>query len=152
MAIDRRPLLAKIHIGKKMLGWSDNLYREVLLKQYGQNTSTKLTLHQLSDLVNYMAAQGVQYTNSRKRSPQPRRDFYEIPEGTPFARQKRYIAAMWNALDWKMSGLDVRARSQFGVDKFLWINDQAALQTLAKDLFNRCNRKGVNPLDLPEAR
>jgi hypothetical protein len=44
-----------------------------------------------------------------------------------------------------MSGLDVRARLQFKTDCFLWINDQRKLQTLAKDLVGRCEKKGIDP-------
>jgi hypothetical protein len=54
---------------------------------------------------------------------------------------------MWNALGWKMSGLDKRCVSQFGVDRFVWLNDQRALQKLAKDLIGRCRAKGIDPYD-----
>lgn len=141
----RRAMLAKIHIGKKERGMAEEEYRAMLQERYGKASSSKLTFEEMKDLVSFLEHLGVQYPNSRERSLKPRRDFYEIPDGTTHARQKRYIAALWDALGWKMSGLDVRAKSQWGVESFLWLNDQAALQTLMKDLINRCHRKGIDP-------
>ncbi|WP_338669753.1 regulatory protein GemA [Pseudodesulfovibrio methanolicus] len=125
----------------------DETYRAILQKRYGKPSAGKLTQRELADFVNYLEDKGAEFTNSGKRAKTPRKDFYEIPDGTAHAKQKRWIAAMWNALDWKMSGLDTRCASQFGVDKFVWLNDQGALQTLAKDLIGRCKTKGINPHD-----
>jgi len=142
----RNGLLAKIHIAKKQMPeMDDETYRAILHKRYGKTSAGKLTQRELADFVSYLEDKGAEFTNSRKRAKTPRKDFYEIPDGTPHAKQKRWIAAMWNALDWKMSGLDTRCASQFGVDKFVWLNDQGALQTLAKDLIGRCQTKGIDP-------
>lgn len=148
----RSALLAKIHIGLKDRGLSDDEYRGMLVMRYGKDSAAKLSFEEMKDLINCFAKDGVQYPSSLERSNSSRRDFYEIPDGTRFARQKRYIAALWDALNWKVSGLDVRVQSQFGVERFLWLNDQAALQTLTKDLINRCNRKGIDPTNaIPES-
>jgi hypothetical protein len=50
-----------------------------------------------------------------------------------------------------MSGLDSRSAKQFGVERFIWINDQTHLQTLAKDMINRCRNKGIDPDDAEPA-
>ena len=108
-------------------------------------------MRDLADLVRFLESKGAEFTKSGTRAKIPRKTFYEIPDGTVYAKQKRWIASMWNALDWKMSGLDVRCLSQFSVEKFLWLNDQAQLQTLAKDLIGRCQTKGIDPYDAQPA-
>lgn len=148
----RNKLLAKIKIGQKQLGMDDEQYRTMLSDRYGKRSAAKLTFNQMNDLVRHMTTLGAVYTNKGRPTSGPKRDYYEIPDGTLFRDQKRWIAQMWFALDWKMSGLDTRCRSQFGVEKFLWLNDQADLQTLARDLVGRCAKKGLDPDDLPEVR
>lgn len=148
----RNALLAKVHIAKKQMpNLDDDTYRGWLAEMYGKTSAGKLSMHELADFADFLEGKGAAFPNSHKRSGSPRDDFYEIPDGTPFASQKRWIAAMWNALDWKMSGLDTRCASQFGVDKFIWLNDQPALQTLSKDLIGRCRKKGIDPYDAQPA-
>jgi hypothetical protein len=53
--------------------------------------------------------------------------------------------ALWNKLGWKISGIDLRCKKQFGVEKLVWLNDQYSLQTLAKDLYSRCQKRGLDP-------
>lgn len=133
-----RSLQAKIHVAKKQLGLDDAVYREMLESATGKTSTKGMNVAEMSAVLNLLISKGWK-TSKRKI------DYYAIPDGTPHARQKRYIAALWNALDWKMSGLDTRCRSQFGVESFLWLNDQIALQTLGRDLVNRCRRKGIDP-------
>ncbi len=68
----------------------------------------------------------------------------DIPNG-PLARQKRYIVILWLLLGYEPKTLDSRVSKQFGVDKFAWLSDPAALATLAKDLWSRCRRAGIDP-------
>ena len=148
----RNGLLAKIHIAKKQMpNMDDDLYRGLLNERYGKTSSAKLTMHELKDFASFLEGKGAEFTNSHNKARKPQADFYEIPDGTPYADQKRWIATMWYALDWKMSGLDVRCRTQFKVEKFLWLNDQSQLQTLAKDLIGRCHKKGIDPYDAQPA-
>lgn len=149
----RNSLLAKIHIAKKQMpNMDDALYRDILNERYGKASAGKLTIRELADFAQFLEAKGAKFFDSGKRAETSRDDYYEIPDGTPCANQKRWIAAMWNAMDWKMSGLDTRAKAQFGVDKFLWLNDQSQLQTLAKDLMGRCQKKGIDPYDAKPAQ
>jgi hypothetical protein len=144
-AESRRSMLAKVHIAKKQLGMSDDDCRQMLLDRFDVESAGKLSFLKLNELVRHFEALGVAFTSSRKRAPKPRTGFYEVPEGVGFDRQKRLITAMWHALGWKMSGLDARYARQFKVDKFVWLNDQGQLQTLSKDLYNRCRAKGLDP-------
>ena len=36
-------------------------------------------------------------------------------------------------------------KRQFQVDKLVWLHEQDALQTLAKDLYTRCRQRGLDP-------
>jgi len=142
----RNSLLARIHIAKKQMPHMDDaLYRELLEERYGKKSSAKLTMYELKDFAAFLESKGAELTNSREKAREPQEDFYEIPDGVAYADQKRWIAAMWYALGWKMSGLDVRCKQQFKVEKFLWLDDQSHLQTLAKDLIGRCHSKGIDP-------
>ncbi len=144
----RNAMLAKVHIAKKHIpGMDDELYRAILEERYGKQSAGKLTMRELGDFVQYLEGKGAEFTQPGQRARSKKKSFYEIPDGTPHVSQKRWIATMWNALNWKMSGLDVRCSSQFGVEKFVWLNDQSQLQTLAKDLVGRCQKKGIDPYD-----
>jgi hypothetical protein len=68
----------------------------------------------------------------------------DIPAG-PLARQKRYILMLWCLLGYEPRSLDGRVSKQFGVEKFVWLTDPAALATLAKDLWSRCRKAGIDP-------
>lgn len=68
----------------------------------------------------------------------------DIPAG-PLARQKRYLITLWVLLGYEPKTLDSRVSKQFGVEKFAWLSDPASLATLAKDLWSRCRRAGIDP-------
>ena len=141
----KRSLQTKIHIAKTQLGLDDEVYRDLL---YGvtEKTSTKgMSVAEMSKVLNLLIEKGWKPNTKGKKAQKPSKDYYEIPDHAPHAKQKRYLAALWNALDYKMSGLDTRAKSQAGVDSFIWINDQSFLQKLGKDLVNRCQKKGIDP-------
>jgi hypothetical protein len=164
--VDRRKLLAKVHIAIKDLGIPDHVYRGILEDLFGKSSAGKLSGPQLVRLVNHFedlgwgaeergqtrlrpeatARQGseVGKREERTRDAGSRKPFIEIPDG-PLARQKRYILALWDKLGYKQSGLDLRCKKQFGVDRFVWLHDGKALETLAKDLNNRCKKKGIDP-------
>lgn len=142
--MSRRTDLAKIHIGKKQLGMSDPDYRAFLFSHTGKESSSKLTDRERWRIIQTMEEKGADFTHKGRSRKKPD-EFYAIPETTAHARQKRYIAALWKLLGYKMSGLDVRAKKQFDVDKFVWINTPDDLTTMAKDLYNRARKRGLNP-------
>ncbi len=141
----KRMLQTKIHIAKKQLGLDDDTYRDMLETATGKTSTKGMTVKEMSSVLNLMISKGWRPKSKSHKSAQPSKGYCEIPDGTPHARQKRYIAALWDALNYKMSGLDLRCKKQFGVDRFVWLNDQDALQTLGRDLVNRCHAKGIDP-------
>lgn len=134
-------LIRKAKVGQRDLGLEGEAYRGMLFERYGVESCAELSIDQLKNLIVHYSSLGMIYKSSDQTQ---HRDYYHIPHDVKHASQKRKIAAMWNALDWKMSGLDVRCKSQFGVDKFLWLDDQKHLQTLGRDLANRCTRRGID--------
>lgn len=142
--MSRRTMLAKVHIGKKDLGWDDDTYRVILQGRYGVDSAARLTGDQLADLCDYLKGQGVEFRRPRDKK-KDRARYYQIPPNTPYARQKRYICALWAKLGYDMDKIDARVKRQFGVEKLIWLHDEAALQTLAKDLYTRCRQRGLDP-------
>ena len=136
-------MLAKVHIGKKAMGWDDDTYRLILQSRYGKSSAAHLTDEELADMCEYLRGQGVRFRPLDKRKDRQR--YYRIPDGTPYAQQKRYICALWAKLGYPLTGLDTRVKRQFGVAKLIWLHDQEHLQTLAKDLYTRCRQRGLDP-------
>jgi hypothetical protein len=143
--MNRKSALAKIHIGKKALGWDEDTYRLVLHSRYGVESAGKLKDSDLADLCEHFRSQGVAYKRPKRQPRRDRRHFYRIPDKTPYCDQKRYICALWAKLGYDLDKLDTRVRKQFDVAKLVWLHDQTALQTLAKDLYTRCKRRGLDP-------
>ncbi len=139
----RRSLLAKVHIAKKDLGLDDAAYRAVLAR-HGVESSSKLDMKGLEKLLTHMEKLGWVST-PKQAKPRINAEHIAIPDGTPHARQKRYALALAKALGWSLVGLQKRIKQQFGVENILWLNDQASLQTLIKDMTNRCRKKGIDP-------
>ena len=137
----RQRLLAAIHVAKKELCLSDDVYQAVLSEVCGAESSKDLTEAELLKLCNHLKSK----LPAPKKFKKPVAEFYEIPKGTPHEDQKRYILALWAALGYKVSGIDYRVKKQFGVDKFLWLKNEDHLQTLAKDLNKRCRLKNIDP-------
>ena len=142
----RKGLIQKVKIGQKQLGISDGSYRDMLEDKYGVRSCTELTVRQLSDLLNHYIRLG--WVGPSKTKGRPKNDkgatrYISVPDTDPHALQKRKILAMWKALGWSLDGLKTRLRKQFGVEDILWLHDQAALQTLGRDLAKRCKAKGL---------
>lgn len=130
----RRKMLAALHARKKELGLSEEDYRARLKQGTGRESAAQLSEAGLKKALEVL-----------KTAPARPGGFYRIPAGYAGEAQKRYIAALWSALGYKPQGLNARIKKQFGVESLIWLRDQEQLQTLAKDLWNRCVRKGINP-------
>jgi len=139
----RRSLLAKVHIAKKDLGLADDAYRAILTR-HGVESSSKLDMKGLEKLLDHFEKLGWVPT-PKQTKPRINPEYITIPDGTPYAAQKRYALALAKALGWNLVGLQKRIKLQFGVENILWLNDQGALQALIKDMTNRCRRKGIDP-------
>jgi hypothetical protein len=114
-----------------------------LKRSFGAQSAADLTTDQLAELCEYLKSQGVRFRPKSKKKDRQR--FYTIPDKTPYAQQKRYIAALWNKLGYDMDKLDTRVKKQFKVEKLVWLHDEDKLQTLAKDLYTRCKKRGLDP-------
>ncbi|PKN06661.1 MAG: regulatory protein GemA [Deltaproteobacteria bacterium HGW-Deltaproteobacteria-8] len=139
----RRSLLAKVHIAKKDLGLDDAAYRAILAR-HGVESSGALDMKGLEKLLTHMEKLGWVST-PKQAKPRINAEHVAIPDGTPLARQKRYALALAKALGWNLVGLQKRIKQQFGVENIIWLADQASLQTLIKDMTNRCRKKGIDP-------
>ena len=53
------------------------------------------------------------------------------------------MLALWNALGYAMDKLHTRVKTQFGVDRFEWLEDVRALHVLITDLQRRLDRSGA---------
>ena len=65
----RRSMLAKVHIATKDLGIDDGTYRMMLDNLFGVESSGKLSMAQLNDLLAHLASRG--FTGRRKGDPAP---------------------------------------------------------------------------------
>ncbi len=139
----RRSLLAKVHIAKKDLGLDDAAYRAVLAR-HGVESSKDLDVKGMEKLLTHFERLGWVST-PKQAKPRINAEHIAVPDSSPHARQKRYALALAKALGWNLVGLQKRIKQQFGVENILWLNDQGALQTLIKDMVNRCRKKGIDP-------
>ena len=145
---ERNRLLARVHIAKKELGLDDEVYREIVCNRFEKHSAADLNMAELKQLINYFYNLG---WGDKKPSGKPAQQsrnaksqgFLDLPEGITFDAQKRYVAALWHALGYKMTGLDYRCKKQFGIDRFRWLQDRDQLQTLARDLVTRCKKRGI---------
>lgn len=139
----RKGLLAKIHIAKAQLGLTDDAYRAVLAV-HGVASSKDLDMRGMEAVLAHFEKLGWLPT-PKQAKPRINATYITIPDGTPNAAQKRYALALAKALGWSLVGLQKRIKQQFDVENIFWLNDQGALQTLIKDMTNRCRRKGIDP-------
>ncbi len=137
-----RAQLAKIHIAKKELQLTDEIYRDILAMNFKVESAKDLSERQAAQLLELFRAKGWQ-TKVRKPVPtQKQRNkgtFITIKPG-PTAAQQRKVLAMWNELGYAMEKLHSRCHLQFGVDRFEWLTDQKALHVLITDLDHRIKR------------
>lgn len=142
--------LAKIHIAKKELGLTDEAYRDMLHLHFQVDSAKDLKPQQVVVLLNKFRAKGWKPKKSavvkHGRSGQIRKDdnFIEIKPG-PNTKQKRYILALWNALDYDVAKLHARCKKQFNVERFEWLEDAHDLFVLVTDLRQRCLNVGIDP-------
>lgn len=139
----RRSLLTKVHIAKKDLGLDDDAYRAIL-GRHGVESSGALDMKGLEKLLTHMEKLGWEST-PKQAKPRINAEHITIPDTDPLARQKRYALALAKVLGWSLLGLQKRIKQQFGVENIIWLADQASLQTLIKDMTNRCRKKGIDP-------
>ena len=131
--------LAKIHIAKKELGLSDDIYRDILMVNFEVESAKTLTPRQAEGLLDIFRAKGwkpKKAATGAKRVARRDGNYIEIAPG-PTAAQQRKVLAMWNALGYGMAKLHLRCKRQFGVDRFEWLTDPRHLHVLITDLEHR---------------
>lgn len=127
--------LAKIHIAKKELGLSDEVYRDLLYLQFGVDSAANLDDHKAAMLLDCFRTKGWKPNKATELARKKQRDgrFVEIKPG-PAAAQQRKVLAQWNALGYDMDKLHTRCKKQFNVDRFEWLTDSRHLHILITDL------------------
>ena len=139
----RLGLYRKIEIARKQLPHMDEeAFRALLRSEFGVESRKDMSIHQLSRLVQFFAAQyGVKYTapqnRNRRVTPLSRPDWIEITDAMPFAAEKRQILAIWRKLGYSMTSLDTRVKRAFGVPYFVWLRNGEQVSTLLSDLQRR---------------
>ena len=145
---NRNSLYAKIAIARKQLPCMDeSTYRDLLDETFGKSSAKDLSYGQLVKLVSILETKGAVFTKPSKQKSVARRrdkDFYEIPDYVPHARQKRYVASLWSKLGYSMLSLDERCKRQFKIDAFLWLEDEAHMRALTQNIIARAEKKGID--------
>lgn len=154
MANPKKELIKKAAIARRQIGIDDEAYRILLTRRYGVDSSTKLNIKQLHDLIHnvYIGEMGWEQKPAKTKKPTPTQkkgkgyqgEFVEISDKDPLAKQKRYALALAKLLGWKLSGLNTRCKKQFEVERFEWISQQKHMQILIKDMQQRCAKRGIN--------
>lgn len=145
----KKQLIQKVKIAQKQIGIPDDDYRELLENSYGVESCTKLTMQQLNGLIHHFQNHYGWKAKSVSKKPKSginvgyQGDYIKIDDSDPLAQQKRYALVLAKNLGWKLSGLDTRCKKQFHVERFVWIKKQIHMQTLIKDMINRCKKKNI---------
>ena len=127
---------------KQLPHMDEEAFRALLRSEFGVESRKDMSIHQLSRLVQFFAAQyGVKYTapqnRNRRVTPLSRPDWIEITDAMPFAAEKRQILAIWRKLGYSMTSLDTRVKRAFGCHCFVWLKDGKQISTLLSDLQRR---------------
>jgi phage gp16-like protein len=142
--------LAKIHIAKKELGLTDDVYRDILRIHFGVDSAKDLKPKQVTVLLNKFRAKGWKpkkgaiVKNGRTGTRRKDDNYIQIKPG-PAAKQQRYILAMWNALGYDVAKLHARCKKQFSIERFEWVTEYDELHVLITDLQQRCKSAGIDP-------
>lgn len=138
-----RAMLAKIHIAKKALGLTDEVYRDLLYCNFRVESAKDLAERDGMRLLELLKVKGWKPRAGKVAADGKKKgDFIVIKPG-PVARQQRKVLALWNELGYAMEKLHARCRQQFGVDRFEWVVDYDALHVLITDLEKRLRKARV---------
>lgn len=131
--MSRRALLAQVHMAVKDLVMPDDAYRAMLHARYGVESSGKLSMGKLVDLVKHFEKLGWM---PKRGAASPRRaaKWVEVRDSDQHAGQKRQILAIWKKLGYSMVSLETRVRREFEVESFAWLHDQDQIHRLLTDL------------------
>ena len=88
---NRSALLAKVHLGKKQLGMSDEEWRALLADRWDVESSGTLDARRLDELVRHLESLGAVFTRGSARARKGRANRKDIPaalEHDPHARER----------------------------------------------------------------
>jgi len=89
----RKGLIAKVKIAQKQLGIDDDLYRDMLVGQFGGRTSaTELTIGELEELVASLKAKGARFT----KRPPVRAGGRKLASGIEAAKMRALWISLYN--------------------------------------------------------
>lgn len=121
---DKAKLIAKIHVGKKQLGYDEATYRDVLERVTGKNSLKEMDLKALKKVVAEMKRLGfVPKPTATTKSKTP--TWGKKPDG---ADEKKAligkIEAMLADMNLHWNYAHGMAKRMFGVDKVQWLNQK----------------------------
>jgi len=128
--------LAKIHIAKKALGLTDQVYRDILKARFRKDSAAKLSAGQAFQLLNYFQTLGW------KPSRQPQLPGLDVPRDG----QSQKVLALWISLhkdkivrDGSDRALMAFVKRQTGKDHLRWCDatDKSQVIEALKDWRNR---------------
>lgn len=124
----RRGMIAKIKIGQKQLGMTDDAYRGMLADRYDKDSAAKLSYRELVDLVAHMEALGAQFTSKQDSKSQIRNPKSQIRDP-----QSRLIRSLWLQLhdaglvrDSSEAAIAAYVKRQTGVESLAWLSSPQA--------------------------
>lgn len=125
-----KPDNSKIHIAKKQLGLSDEVYRDILLIRYKKDSSAKLSAAQGRDLVSHFITLGFEV----KRKSNSKSFYYPDPRA-------RKVYMLWKTLEdagvirkRSRKALNTFVKRQTGIADLRWCKDHHDFTKLIKAL------------------
>ena len=93
----RNKMIAKIHIGKKYLGLSEDDYRVFLKASCGKESTKEMNINELQEVLNSMSIAGAFMNEDKKYNRNTNRHFYVSYQDTKYLseRQVKYIKSLW---------------------------------------------------------
>lgn len=155
----RRSLIAKVKIGQKALGWSDDVYRDVLRVRFNVLSSTALTESQLIGLVEHMKEQGAVF----ERKPQPKRaGKAKLAPGALASKIRALWLSLYHLAEVEDPAEDAirkfvermtacKAEGRPGIPRMEWL-DAAAADKAIKALRGWCERVGFRQPTVEQRR
>jgi len=134
-----RAQLAKIHIAKKELQLTDDIYCDILALNFKVESSKDLSDRQAVQLLEIFKSKGWKAKSSTPKRQKKRSSTFITIKPGPTAAQQRKVLAMWNELGYAMEKLHTRCLKQFNVERFEWLQNHNDLHVLITDLTGRIN-------------
>ena len=113
--MSRKSALAKIHIAKKDLGLSDEVYRGIIEAKFGESSAKDLTESQLEQLAGHLRTLGWEPEPPKKKGSKPR-NMSGTPRAPLLSKIEAYLAEAGRP--WQYA--DGVAKRVCGVDRVQW--------------------------------